>query len=1237
MKTFNLKLISASLITTLFLTGCMPDSLTKFKKDPPKKKVDLSTTPVVTDDGETINPSTLTDPTIFKFKYSNETLPFTEKSFVLAQPVSITPIFDGSISIEDLRPSVLIKCEVVSATALPPGLNLDADTCVISGNTLQTFSDTAVGNYGKPVSYTIRLSYLSKAGITKTLDSTFKLGVYRPLSNFAYTQNDKLLLRLTESGGRVKDVVANTVDDDPYVRGGLISTSEGTVGVVKYVDSETSRIGVSKVIPVEVDNITAISYFDTSKTPPTEQYPSLTTARFISNSSGAIGKVVKLYRPSSSSTRGVIYVETISKNIFFQDLQFIDDVKTYVGNATRITAKDETAGTIGVDDQYIIRKIGAPIPLDNDYQFFQEKFIVTNANINRIFEPGQTIETGLKIKPLDLAQLEPENNVTFTVSPSLPSGLTLDPATGEITGAFTSTLDPASFTITATNTLGSATAIIGLSSIYAPKDLSYSNRQLISLNSVTKFLEGETLFQPITPPLSTNIKARILRKYATPKWLSIETLNGPFAAGASLDSGNAFYSEKSFIPSTAITPTSTTPAATPIVVSYSIALTLADATGFDVEGYVSNAAGALGRIVAKDTNTIFIQYLTPGTPAVATPFLENQNVRNTEVYASGVTNTTIDEIDANNLKITLSAADVGTPVFAQGKDITTTNAIAGDLSAYIYDIDTSGASPIIWVSDIAKKPGTTPFFNIGQVVHDDEVATGNTKTITAVSTVNSFFVENGVALEIRPALLRGNSAVFSISPALPAGLKLDSRTGVISGTPTIRVAKKEYVISAVNLIGKSEFVFELEIRDYFRIMNASSAASFILHKYGKNQHSRGCRVNSTDIIEGTGNRDIRCFLEAEENDLHDVKIKFQSAAGAGVCEFISVTPFSFYRYPPLQTPATTEKSVVSGCAVAGATAGAVVVPADATTTTPTTESACLGNWTRLSTVTPGPNCDEGTYKVVTYSGSDNNNDGDCTDAGEILKSSPTTVSCNGKAGACVDGPARDLFDDTQINNGIRTVVYPTSDGLVTTHEFKTPLEKGNYTNRRAATSTIRNACTTGKVDAKDWTVLASTSDSTDHPFGGSSPYYLYNCLDAAKDIKARIRINVRDWDRTFKINYDIDLDEPASPAVDYMDAGWKVDTVFSSFYNNYGDWDDSFEASHCSDGVSATKAACLAATETWYARIPVCSNPLYTNKTDCLANAGTWDRDTGAEYPAGTCGTLPGDPEDMHKFPMLGL
>ena len=65
----------------------------------------------------------------------------------------------------------------------------------------------------------------------------------------------------------------------------------------------------------------------------------------------------------------------------------------------------------------------------------------------------------------------------------------------------------------------------------------------------------------------------------------------------------------------------------------------------------------------------------------------------------------------------------------------------------------------------------------------------------------------------------------------------------------------------------------------------------------------------------------------------------------------------------------------------------------------------------------------------------------------------------------------------------------------------------------------------------------------------TKPYYTFNCLDAARDLKARIRLEVRDWDRVFTAGHDIDKAIPSSLMDDSSIDLWDED------FNNRADGD----------------------------------------------------------------------------------
>ncbi|MGB8692146.1 MAG: putative Ig domain-containing protein, partial [Steroidobacteraceae bacterium] len=69
----------------------------------------------------------------------------------------------------------------------------------------------------------------------------------------------------------------------------------------------------------------------------------------------------------------------------------------------------------------------------------------------------------------------------------------------------------------------------------------------------------------------------------------------------------------------------------------------------------------------------------------------------------------------------------------------------------------------------------------------------------------------GIAITPLQPTVTGSVRAYSVSPALPAGLVLNRRSGVISGTPTAVSAPAPYVISAANTAGSTSFSLVLSV------------------------------------------------------------------------------------------------------------------------------------------------------------------------------------------------------------------------------------------------------------------------------------------------------------------------------------------------------------------------------------------------------------------------------------------
>jgi hypothetical protein len=599
------------------------------------------------------------------------------------------------------------------------------------------------------------------------------------------------------------------------------------------------------------------------------------------------------------------------------------------------------------------------------------------------------------------------------------------------------------------------------------------------------------------------------------------------------------------------------------------------------------------------------------------------------------------------MKITLADATG----FIAGSDITTSDITNSPFTgAYTSDVTAS----ILSLSDITTKPSGI-FLTTGQSIYQDEFYSGPTTTITAVTYDNLYLMERGKLTSIHGNLLAGSGVTYSISPALPSGLVFDTANGSISGTPLVAQVRQDFVITAKNFMGESKFVTALEVRDYFQIADKSGTSSFILHKVGDTQINRKCRVNAEDLLRGSSKAlDIRCFLDGQEEDIYLKKIKFNALSGPGVCEYVQYAPYYFQQYSALQT--TTAGTSSKYPAV-------LTVHTGCGNETPPTANVCESNYTADG----GPNCDEGAIQYNEVLMSANPTTGVCNISATTV---PRTVNCGGKAQNCFAGPITDVLSLDQIGKGLRSIISNSFNGLDYTWTLSAPGDTLDFTNIRVANGTINNRCSmaTDVGDVVAWKTAMTSVNGTISPLGmkglkasrpSSNPYYEFNCLNAAKEIKARIRVIVRDWDKSFKINEGIDnyngvfATQPAN--MNLYGTGGPM-----GLYNNYTDWDDTYAydslgnilgagyynggacgthntAGSCSNPLHITVGTC-AGPDVWTAGTSTCSNPAhttavtcvgveawtaytgcsaggYTNQFECVLNGATWSGEEEYKFP----------------------
>ncbi len=104
--------------------------------------------------------------------------------------------------------------------------------------------------------------------------------------------------------------------------------------------------------------------------------------------------------------------------------------------------------------------------------------------------------------------------------------------------------------------------------------------------------------------------------------------------------------------------------------------------------------------------------------------------------------------------------------------------------------------------------------NVREVVSNNVVVTVNALTSPAnlsYTTMAIVYLQNQPITPNLPSSSGGPIKSYSVSPALPAGLDMDTGTGVISGTPTEIVAQAPYTVTASNDIGSISTTLQIKV------------------------------------------------------------------------------------------------------------------------------------------------------------------------------------------------------------------------------------------------------------------------------------------------------------------------------------------------------------------------------------------------------------------------------------------
>jgi autotransporter-associated beta strand protein len=424
---------------------------------------------------------------------------------------------------------------------------------------------------------------------------------------------------------------------------------------------------------------------------------------------------------------------------------------------------------------------------------------------------------------------------SYSVSPALPAGLSLNTSTGQISGTPTTVTSVADYVVTASNACGGTSRTLSISvSPAAPGILSYSDPDPIVYCALDPIEPNEATITGGGPATSFSVSP------ALPAGLTLNTDTGQITGTPTAIAGEA---ENVYT----VTATNSCGFST-----YALTITVAPAAPFNLS-YTNNepltyCAGEA--ITANNASTdggeVTSYSVSPSLPAGLTLNETTGQITGTPTAADGV--------DAANYTITaenhcgqtsrvlnitiLPAAPAGLSYNEEGPlnycanvEIKANGATTSGGGAPT-NFSVSPALPAgLTINPTTGEITGTPT-NLSGVPATNYVVTasnscGNTtKTlniaISPAKPTNLTYTDNGPLVYcVGEAITANNAAAsgggpatsYSISPALPAGLTLNTSTGQISGTPTTvaGVPATDYTVTATNSCGGTSRVLNITI------------------------------------------------------------------------------------------------------------------------------------------------------------------------------------------------------------------------------------------------------------------------------------------------------------------------------------------------------------------------------------------------------------------------------------------
>jgi hypothetical protein len=402
----------------------------------------------------------------------------------------------------------------------------------------------------------------------------------------------------------------------------------------------------------------------------------------------------------------------------------------------------------------------------------------------------------------------------YNISPALSAGLSLNASTGAITGTPTSVTAQATYTITATNSAGITTTTVQIvvnattppptNLVYPQASITATVGQAISTDAPT--VTGTVTSYSVSPilPAGLSLSASTGTIAGTPTTVTTQatyTITATNSVGvttatvqiavnaASPPPANLVYPQTSITATVGQAISTDTPTVTGTVTSYSVSPALP--AGFTLSASTGTIAGTPTTVTTQATYTI------------------------TATNSVGVTTATV--------QITVSPAPPANLAYPQasitatvGQAISTdTPTVTGTVTSYsVSPILPAGLSLSASTGTIAGTPTTVTTQATYTITATNSVGVTTatvqiTVNATAAPPTSLVYPQTTIVASVGQTMppdmpvLTGDPAIYTVSPAMPFGISVNSVDGTITGVPTAPSPQTTYTVTASNSGGST--------------------------------------------------------------------------------------------------------------------------------------------------------------------------------------------------------------------------------------------------------------------------------------------------------------------------------------------------------------------------------------------------------------------------------------------------